>query len=337
MKSFETKKDDSINGPVFILGMNGSGTTMLADCLSNHPDLYIFPRETRVLPYFFSKIESYGDLSELSVRRKLADDIGKIDPFRIVNKHKPLTLEDNELKDPGFSGVINSIFMHFAKASGKNRWGEKSPMHLQHISLLAKIFPHAKFLHIYRDGRDVAQSFNRRWKKNPYRTIYRWKEVLKFGRSQGLLLGTTMFMEVKYEDLTEKPEQELKKICTFLNLEFHSAVCRTYGSMHSERHMDPAKRTSSIIQNSEKWKEYFSTKQIAALENIAGEYLLELGYATVTVLGDINPNPWKLKLWHVSESVKGTLNYFRKYGLNYAPMYFAKMFSTMKQDRTNYH
>ena len=42
---------NSFAPPVFIVGMNGSGTTMLADSLGKHPDLYMFPNEAKVLPF----------------------------------------------------------------------------------------------------------------------------------------------------------------------------------------------------------------------------------------------------------------------------------------------
>ena len=333
----EPTRIKSNESPVFIVGMNGSGTTMLADCLSNHPELYIFPRETRVLPYFLSMAASFGDLSQLPARRKLADEIGRIDHFKIVNRHTPVVLSDRELIDPGISGVINSIFMHFASAAGKLRWGEKTPMHIQHMTLLKKYFPQAKFLHIFRDGRDVAQSFNRRWKKNPYRTIYRWKEVVKRGRSQGKKLGVDRYMEVSYEKFTEDPERQLREICDFLNLSFHNSLCRTSGFMHSKRQMDPAIRADSIIPNSGKWKNYFSDEQIAAMEKIAGDYLSILGYHVISIPGDENPEAWKLKLWHRAEYIAGSVQYFKRYGLKYAPMFWAKVFSTIKQNRTNYH
>ena len=45
-------------GPVFVVGMNGSGTSMLADCLGQHPDLFAIYFETKIFPYFFSHLNS---------------------------------------------------------------------------------------------------------------------------------------------------------------------------------------------------------------------------------------------------------------------------------------
>ena len=51
------------SAPVFVVGMNGSGTTMLLDSLGRHPALYAFPKETRLIPYLMSRVSTYGDLT----------------------------------------------------------------------------------------------------------------------------------------------------------------------------------------------------------------------------------------------------------------------------------
>lgn len=329
-----TEKCSRDAAPVFIVGMNGSGTTMLADCLANHPDLYVLPEESRVLPYFISRLRSFGDLSELPARRELADALGRSYAYWLFNNNKPLLLTDGELSRPGFSGVVDSIYNHFATAQRKMRWGDKSPMYLQHIKLLAKYFPQAYFLHIYRDGRDVAQSFHRRWKKDPRWTIYRWKKIVKQGRAQGLELDPSYYMEIRYETITLNPELHMKKISDFLDLEFHSSVLRS-----KMRYLDSPKRNGKkgIVQNSEKWRTYFSKKQLTDLESIAGHYLSELGYGLMTQPGDIDPPTSRLKWWSLRDKIQTTSYLVLAYGLRSAPAYLKKAFSSIKQSRINYY
>ena len=202
---------NSFAPPVFIVGMNGSGTTMLADSLGKHPDLYMFPNEAKVLPFFMHNLNRYGDLSTIGARRRLADDIGRTKSFWQVNGKTPLVLADFQLDKPGFRGVIHAIFNELASREDKQRWGEKSPMNLQHITALAKVFPNAQFIHIIRDGREVAQSFHRRWRYYPQRTIYRWKKLVAMGREHGHRLGSERYLEVFYEKLTENPENEMRR------------------------------------------------------------------------------------------------------------------------------
>lgn len=317
-------------GPVFIVGMNGSGTTMIADCLGNHPDLYIFPRETRVFPFFISKIPSFGNLSELSARRKLSDTLGKTFEFRRANHNEPLVLRDYELSEPGFGGVINGLIGHLAAKKGKRRWGEKSPMYLQHISLLGEYFPNAQFLHIYRDGRDVAQSVHRRWKLDPRRTIYRWKNTLTSGFEQGKELGACRYMEISYEKLTQNPETEFKNICYFLDLKFHPNILKS-----SMRQMDPKIRAGTIIKNISKWKSYFSEKQISEMESIAGDLLIELGYEISALAGNRQPPKSQILMWLLHDRCQAMRYIIGKYGKTSIVDNFRRVNTLIRQSRTN--
>jgi hypothetical protein len=51
------RASESLGGPIFVLGMNGSGTTMLLDLLSKHSEIYGFRGETKVLPYL---VKTFG-------------------------------------------------------------------------------------------------------------------------------------------------------------------------------------------------------------------------------------------------------------------------------------
>lgn len=331
----EGQRNTYNNGPVFIVGMNGSGTTMLAESLGNHPDLYVFPWESRILPYYMSRISSFGDLTELSARRKLADSLGRSWAFWFANNRQEVILNDNELNQSGFSGVVDDIFKYFAASQGKLRWGEKSPMYLQHIDILAAHFPNAQFIHIYRDGRDVAQSFHRRYKKEPRWTIYRWKKILKMGRIQGQKLDATRYMEVRYETLTMDPKSQLRRICDFLGLQYHQSLCKA-----SFRHIASDKKIETIVPNSDKWLSYFSNKQLHELESIAGDFLAELGYSIVAVPGSTDPLQWHLYWWELNDRLYSTWNQFQKRGgilstLQYIPRFLRKALNAIKQRHTN--
>src|SRR3546814_13156739 len=71
--------------PVFIVGMNGSGTTMLHDCLNNHPAFYGFPIETKILPVYLERRAKYGDLAIDANFLRLWNDLRNIVYFRIMN------------------------------------------------------------------------------------------------------------------------------------------------------------------------------------------------------------------------------------------------------------
>lgn len=318
------------NRPIFIVGMNGSGTTMLNDCLGNHPNLYAFPRETRILPYYINNMHKYGDLNNLANRRKLSRDLGNAFAFRKANGNKQVVLNDQDLSKPGFANVVDSLYTYFSKPKGKIRWVDKSPMYVNHIGLLANFFPNAKFIHIYRDGREVAQSFHRRWKKNPAHSIFKWKKVIQQGHRDGLRLGTKRYIEIKYENLTHRPEYTMKLLCRFLDIDFYPVMLISKGSQ-----MEDSIKTNKIVENSGKWKTYFSSSTIKKLENIAGKQLEKLGYNPSSIYSDYDPPLLQLKYWALLNNINMTIIIFQKGGFSILPNYLRRVLAALRQTKTN--
>jgi len=288
--------------PVFVVGMNGSGTTMLLDCLGRHPALYAFPKETRLIPYLMARQDSYGDLAVDANFRALWEDVRNLAVFREVNGHVPVPLPDDWASHPrSLAAILDAVFCHYANQHGKRRWCEKTPQHVQHLLALAELFPAGRFVHVIRDGRDCAVSFHRRWKRQPELTVFRWKKVVSMGRAQGQRLGTARYLEVRYEDLTNDPERSLRRICEFLGLEFNPAV------LHSAQ---PYLQTSSngrrggLQRNSGKWRSYFKPRTLERLERIAGATLASCGYVTRYPEADIDLAHWRRRYWSMRETLR---------------------------------
>lgn len=318
--------------PVFVIGMNGSGTTMLADSLGHHPALYMLPLESKVLPYYLIHQHRFGDLDTLDARRKLAATLGKTKSYAQANKKASVVLPDAELARPGFEGVVDALYRYFAAKQGKTRWGDKSPINTQHVAALAAAFPTAQFVHIIRDGRDAAQSFHRRWGYDPLHTITRWKRDVAAGRDQGRALGDARYLEVRYEALTADPDFEMQRVCAFLGLPFDESVLQS-----SMRYMDPANKqaaTGRIVPNSEKWREYFSSEKVQAIEKIAGVALSELGYP-VSIQGNQSPSRVRLHYWKLKDGLSFTICFFREYGLRAAPVFIRHAANAARQWSSN--
>lgn len=304
---------------------------MLADALGRHPDLFVLPIESLVLPFF---AERYADtqLAEPRKRRELAEALGGSRAFRLSNPQRgqPLRLEDPEKLPPAFGEIVAEVYMALARPTGKIRWGDKSPMYLQNLEALAARIPGARFVHIYRDARDAAQSFHRRWRQNPQRAVYRWKQAIRAGRQQGARLGPGRYMEVSYESLTVDVENWMRKICDFLQLSFHPAVLESGMRMMDE--ISRSKSRGRIIQNSNRWQTYFTPDQVAKLEHVAGSVLQELGY-DVAVTGDCDPSSAKLAWWRGIDRINLVLHHLRTRGLN--AMLFHRVRDSLRQGVSN--
>lgn len=299
--------------PVFVVGMNGSGTTMLLDSLGHHPELYAIPRETRLIPFFYANRNRYGDLNNDTNFRRLWQDIGRIPAMVQINDMKEVPLPDDwRVYERSLAAVVNGVFSDFALREGKSRWCEKTPQHVQHIAALFEMFPHATFIHMIRDGRDCARSFNRRWRRTPELTIFRWKKVVREGRRQGSTLGPDRYLEIRYEDITLDPETWLRKACTLLQVDFDPSILHSSQPYLKAAHS--AGKTAAggtIVPNSGKWRQYFSQGKLKRLERIAGSTLNTFGYATAMPDSDKDPGRLQLRMWSAKDSSQ---QYFREIG-----------------------
>jgi hypothetical protein len=285
---------------VFIVGMNGSGTTMLLDHLSSHSMLYGFPNETRFLPYFIRHQERYGDLSLDRNYLKLWDDMRKSVVRRLGPGPQSIPIpEDWKTRPRSAASIFDQIMRMFAAAKGAQIWCEKTPMYVHHLTLLANAFPDAKFLHIVRDGRDCAASFHRRWKFNPVRTIYRWKQAVRSGRAQGKLLGSR-YHEVRYESLTQAPEPAFREICGILGIPFEAAILSSARSRADKTRTN----TQAVVPNVKTASQYFSAKQLGKVERVSGRFLTELGYACDDSTGDEDPSLYALRWWEFTDDLR---------------------------------
>ncbi len=289
--------------PVFVVGMNGSGTTLLLDCLDSHPELFGFRRETRVLPYFLSRLASYGALEDDGNFRRLWDDFRKVPDFVHVNGGEPPPLPaDWQTMPREFAAIVDSVFRHFASQANKQRWCEKTPMHALHIQDLSTLFPKASFIHIIRDGRACAASFHRRWKHTPQLTMYRWKNVVREAQRQGRQPGIR-YHELKYESLVADAGHEMRRICEFLDVPFVDEVL----SPSQVRPVTTGSADLAIVPRQERWRSAYTPAELLELERIGGRALADLGYETDTPDGDRDPSKLVRKLWLYRDYLRITL------------------------------
>ena len=137
--------------PVLVLGVRRSGTTLLRVMLDRHSELAV-PDESYFVP----------QLADRHLRRvdpdAFVDDLRRIDTLAEWNV--PLDKVRTRLrKGMPIGAAIATVYAVYAEERGKERWGDKTPMYMQNLHLLERLFPDALFVHLIRDGRDAATSF----------------------------------------------------------------------------------------------------------------------------------------------------------------------------------
>ena len=145
------------NPYVFIVGCPRSGTTLLQRMVNAHPNLAITP-ETHWIPRFYAKawaLSPEGPVKRKLIRRLLAHP--KFARLKISRKEMK-TLTGNGHQPISYGNLVSRIFDLYGERQKKPLVGDKTPDYVRSIETLHSLWPSARFVHVIRDGRDVALS-----------------------------------------------------------------------------------------------------------------------------------------------------------------------------------
>ena len=252
--------------PVFIIGCPRSGTTYLLRVLAsntnftwvshhvnNEPEKYILVKKLKLYkPFFFGKRNYFkAGLSNPNYP-------APCEPWVFWNYYFPYFQWKKEFYDvpknasPEDINIeevqkIRFVVKEMCKINGTNVFLSKYT-DFPRIQLMKKVFPNAKFIHLVRDGRAVASSYNQKiqsgefktskeemnwvsaWQKNrqeaylkKYRTptaftLYQWMFFLDEIINELKTLPKNEFITVKYSDLIADTKKEVKKILKFVEV-----------------------------------------------------------------------------------------------------------------------
>jgi hypothetical protein len=198
-----------------------------------------------------------------------------------------------------YAETVSLVYEFYAtgRKPGFHRWGDKNNFHLNHIPTLRALFPEALFVHIVRDGRDVACSYRKLGDAN-IQSVYAPrlpKDIAVIAHEWQTNVGTvtnafagippTQAFDIRYEDLVRDTKSSLRRLCEFLGEDFDPAMLE-YHRLNQSEQLEP----SEFLQ----WKENtlreplkerignftreLSVVEITAFEEIAGGMLEAHGY-----------------------------------------------------------
>jgi hypothetical protein len=277
---------------VFMVGVERSGTTILRTMLDMHsrlamtPESY-FPVEW-LRPHLRQVYEHAGDTRNTVDTALLLRELGKHEWFGKWGL--PLDAVESAWRtDPPRTvpDALRGLYRAYGDAEGKDLVGDKTPAFVWEIPLLAEAFPTARFIHVVRDGRDVALAFkalaHRRPDTLPDGVIY-WRNHVRAGRRFGHAIPGR-YTEVRYEDLLDDPRAQLEKLCEFLGLGFEEqmldyqskaeATAATY--VGPDVHANLRKPLSKGLRD---WRRDISPSELAVLQRLGGATLAAFGYET---------------------------------------------------------
>jgi hypothetical protein len=284
----------------FIVGSPRSGTTLLRFLLDAHPQLAI-PPETG----FFLSVKLFRPDAAVSANEfyqaitSFPPDAPAWNDFHIPAAEFQRRL--GELLPFDERNGIRLFYRMYAERLGKPRWGDKTPLYCRHLLDIQQHLEEAHFIHLIRDGRDVALSLREQW-FSPGRDISvqagYWRENVLTAHEQGT--QCSHYLEIHFEELILQTKETLHKICEFIELDFHPDMLkyneqaprrlqehlerrRTDGSLivsQADRHRQQVAVTGSPDPSKiGAWRNALQPQEIRQFETIAGDALQRFGYA----------------------------------------------------------
>jgi Sulfotransferase family len=270
----------AVEPPLFVIGVRRSGTTLLRVMLDRNAALAV-PDESYFVPQLARRhrgtVDPAGFLDDLHRLPTLAE--WGVSPDAVAARLAPGMTTGQ---------AIGAVFEAYAAERGKRRWGDKTPLYMQYLPTLERLFPTARFVHLIRDGRDAALSFlavpegimTQGWghPRDAAGFACQWATEVRAGRDLGERVGPGRYVEARYEALVADTEAELRRICEFAGLEYDEEMLGYVGQTESARKEHQRRLNEPPRVGVRDWRTEMSAEERSAFEAVAGDLLAELGY-----------------------------------------------------------
>lgn len=196
--------DRLLRAPVFVLSSIRSGSTLLRVMLGSHSTLYA--------PHEMHLCDIRADLTSWFSEQAVAE----------------LGFDRDELTSMLWDRMLHAAL----ERSGKRTLVEKTPNDLFIYRRIQRTWPDARFLFLLRHPGTIYQSWREARPKmttdEAVADTLKYLVVLQEARSR--LPG----VDVRYEDLTDEPERETRRICEYLEIEWEPGMIE-YGDQGHTR------------------------------------------------------------------------------------------------------
>lgn len=267
--------------PIFIGGVERSGTSLLYALLASHPNIAM-TRRTNLWPFFY---QQFGDINKRENLDRCLSMMKQYRRLRIMNPDYERIEQQLRQSSADYIKLFTLIWDQYAEKLGKPRWGDKSLNTERYADVIFRAYPNARILHIVRDPRDRYASALKRWK------VIRggvgsgagmWLESVRIGyRNMRKYPGQYRF--VRYESLAAEPEKLMREICEFIGEKYDPVMLSMRGAeafrddggnSSFEQHEPGSISTRSVGR----YRKYLTSRWIAFIQAVAGREMKALDY-----------------------------------------------------------
>ena len=227
LKNSETYHSPEI---AFIIGMGRSGTTLLTNMLNSHSQIVSTPENEFVL--FFKPHFQHKNFTDEKVIAQFVDLL-QYKYSKTISFWKPTNELFQAIVDlpnnfKTYSEVCKLVYLHYPFLEKKENIQlivDKNPVYSMYCKELKELYPTCKFIIITRDYRDNIVSRKKYSDKGSsmYSLAASWNYFYA-EIEQSKLKNQADFLQIRYEDLVEKPHYELTQLCEFLSLDYEDSM-----------------------------------------------------------------------------------------------------------------
>jgi hypothetical protein len=259
--------------PIIIGGCPRSGTTLARALIGMHPEIA-------------SPTEEYNLLMWITKDKVLTTKLG-------LNKD---TLETHKVRHLDLITRAETVLQMYLKQNNKPHIVLKHPLHIIILKRLFYHFPNMKFIHVIRDGRDVACSLRTHPKRrihkgkiipNPIHNPYKWcvRQWISCILQGQQYRDHPNYLEIKYEDLVNNTISTMKNVFSFLDLHMIDTelLLGFYKFEKDEKHLQNIEVGNPIYQKTiERWKKDLTKEEQDIFKEMTDDLLIKLGYVKDT-------------------------------------------------------
>jgi hypothetical protein len=297
-------------GPIFIAGLERSGTSLTYALLASHPNLAM-TRSTNLWTYFYNQ---YGGLSNEKNLERIFRDLMRYKRLVPVGLDADRLRHDFKSGEMSYPRLFALIEEQYARRIGRPRWGDKSLNTERYADEIFSAYPGARILHMMRDPRDRYASAVARWKVSRGGAGVGsavWLSSLNLARRHQERYPD-QYMIVRYETLASEPEKTLHEICAFIGEEYTPVMLsmkgaeqfRDEGGNSSYGVYEPGRISTRSIG---RFREVLSARQIAFMQLVCRPGMEAFNYALDPVkpgpsmVLDIPVNYLRMGIWYLRE------------------------------------
>lgn len=245
-----------VAAPAFVCGYYRSGTTLMAGLLQGHPDVVSLPSESRYFGQWRRRLaslpeeEMLADLHDGWIRRAVSPD--GLPPFWSLGR----PWEDGDDRYAAFTralfaytagrkpsdDLLGIVAAAFAQGMNPRLWAEKTPTNEFHVPEIVAAYQNARFVHMVRDPRATLASI-KAWNRGQHlvsvpAAAVELRKSFEAACTNVERIGADRYLVVRYEDLVTEPEREMRRVASFLGLDWSDVLVTpstTANSSNAER------------------------------------------------------------------------------------------------------